>query len=380
MIKKVLHIVGDSQFGGGSVLIIRLAQEAANHGYQVDVLSTNSELQQAIRKSGLGVVDLDCIWREIRPFKDFAGLFRLYYFLSKNRYDIVHTHTSKAGLIGRAAAFFARIPVIIHTVHGFAFHEQSSPKAVKFYSFLERLAARWCDKIVTVSQYHRSWALELDICKPKKIVAIPNGIAPERLLPHVERSVFRSRIGISEDDVVLVSAGRLAAQKGIEYLIEAMKILLEQGRFNIKLVLAGDGPLRLALEDKSHRLGLTDRILFLGFRSDVGDILNAGDIAVMPSEREGLSIALLESMALAKPIITTTIGSNLEVTEAGRYAKLVPPKDVQGLTDAIEDFVCDMETANAIGKLAQKHFTNNYTEQKMLDAYLGLYANMKLKQ
>ena len=133
MSKRILHIVGDSQFGGGAVLILRIAQEAAARGHRVDVLSTNPQFRQAIRENGLGELPLDCIWREIRPLRDLAGLWKLFRHLRRHRYDVVHTHTSKAGLVGRAAAWFARVPVVVHTVHGFAFHEESSARAVRAY-------------------------------------------------------------------------------------------------------------------------------------------------------------------------------------------------------------------------------------------------------
>jgi glycosyltransferase involved in cell wall biosynthesis len=376
MSRRILHVVGDSQFGGGAVLILRIAQEAALKGNHVDVLSTNPQFQKAIRENSLGVIGLDCIWREIRLMRDLVGLWRLYRYLQKHRYDVVHTHTSKAGLIGRAAAFFAHIPVIVHTVHGFAFHEESSPIAVRLYSFLERLAAHWCHKVVTVSKYHRTWALELHICNPGHIVAIPNGISPTRVVPTLARETFRANLGLGPEHLTLVSAGRLATQKGIEYLIDAVKILVDGGMGQLRVILAGDGPLREFLENKVKGNGLEKNFIFLGFRSDVADILNAGDIAVMPTEREGLSISLLEAMAMGKPIVTTTIGSNLEVTEYGRYARLVPPKDAESLVAAISELVLHSKQATAQGDEARAHFHKMYTEQVMLDAYLALYDEL----
>jgi glycosyltransferase involved in cell wall biosynthesis len=121
---------------------------------------------------------------------------------------------------------------------------------------------------------------------------------------------------------------------------------------------------------------LQEKVSFLGFRNDVGDLLNASDIVVMPSGWEGLSIALLEAMCIGKPIVTTNIGSNLEVTESGKYAKLVNFRDVNGLVDAIQEIVENPEISVMLGKMASVHFNSKYTEQRMLNSYMTLYEEL----
>lgn len=371
--KRILHIVGDSEFGGGAIIILSIAAAARRAGYDVSILTTSPKFQEAAVIYGIDVVPLDCIWRKIRPFADMKGLFLLAGYLKNNRYDIVHTHTSKAGFVGRAAARFAKVPAIIHTVHGFAFHEQSSCLTVGVYSALERLAAHWCDKIVTVSDYHRKWALDLAIGDEDKVVSIPNGIPATRVQHTLEKGIFRAGLGVGENQTLLVSAGRLAPQKGIEYLIDAVRVLVDEGRYDVHLLLAGDGPLRFYLESKVRDLNLQSHISFLGFRTDVADILFAADIIVMPTEREGLSVALLEAMAAKRPIITTNIGSNLEVTDGGKFARLVIPKSSEELVLAIKNVLSDPEGSSKMLEMAYSHFTENYTEHVMLAKYMSLY-------
>ena len=172
---RVLHIIGDSCYGGIAGIILGLGRTARAEGWQVDVLTTNPVVQEAFERQSLGIVNLDVIRREMRPFWDLGGLVRLSRFLRRQRYQIVHTHTSKAGFVGRLAAWLAGVPIVVHTAHGFAIHEQSPAWARIAYSWLERLAARWCHRIVSVSEFHRGWAVQLGICQ-----AATNPGDPER--------------------------------------------------------------------------------------------------------------------------------------------------------------------------------------------------------
>lgn len=371
---RLLHITGNSKFGGAGRIIISLGQMARAEGWHVDVLTTNSTFQRCAMEHGLGVVDLDVIRREIRPFWDLAGLSRLSTFLRSERYGIVHTHTSKAGFVGRCAARLARVPVIVHTAHGFAFHERSRHSVQCFYSTLERAASHWCDRIVSVSEFHRRWAVELGICDESRIVAIPNGIAdlPETI---VAPSELRRRLGARPNDLLILSMARLAPDKGLGFLIQAAALLARFDR-RFLVVIAGAGPERAALEKISHNLGVTDRVVFLGFREDVSDLLAAADLVVLPSLREGLSIALLEAMSAAKPIIATNIGSHQELVSQGDIALLVPPADPQALCETILQMARDPILMARLGTRARALYEHRYTEARMLNEYRSLYSDL----
>lgn len=374
--KRILHIVGDSKYGGGSYIILRLAQMAKQQGWQPAVLTTDPVFQQVLSEHQIPAVPLECIWREINPLRDWQGYRRLRTYLTQERYDLVHTHTSKGGFVGRAAAWHARTPAVVHTVHGFAFHEQSGAWAIRFYAGLERIAARWCHRIVTVSEYHMRWALQLGIGTPQQLRAIPNGIEPQRVIPLTAPETVRQRLQIPTDTRVVLTTGRLATQKGLEYLIQAVQLLQSADLPRFIVLIAGDGPLREALEQQACTAGVIDRVRFLGFWKAVGDLLGIADIVALPSLWEGLSIALLEAMAAGKPIITTTIGSNIEATDNGRAAKLVPPKDPHALADALREWLLHPDQARPYAEAARQRFMEHYTEERMLEQYRQLYYEL----
>jgi glycosyltransferase involved in cell wall biosynthesis len=372
---RLLHVVGDSRFGGAARIILRLGQIVKDFGWEVDVLTTDPVFQQAVIQHGLGVVNLDVIRREIRPIWDLAGLVRLRNFLRRQPYRIVHTHTSKAGFVGRLAARLAGVPVIVHTAHGFAIHERS-PIAVRlFYSTLERVASRWCDRIVSVSEFHRQWALELRMCTPAKIVTIPNGVTDASPNPEISTTGLRHRLGARPGDFLILSMSRLSADKGIDYLIEAAAMLNQTG-FRFRVVIAGDGPVRARLEQQARKLGVAERVIFLGHREDVSDLLTACDVVVLASLREGLSMTLLEAMAAGKPIIATSIGSQRELASQADMARLVPPCNAPALCEAILQLAREPALMTHLAMNARALFENCYTENRMLNAYKELYLHL----
>jgi glycosyltransferase involved in cell wall biosynthesis len=277
--------------------------------------------------------------------------------------------------VGRLAARLANVPVIVHTAHGFAFHERSPVYSRLFYSTLERVASRWCDRIVSVSEFHRRWALELGMCNPPDIVAIPNGVAGAGRNTEIATAELRLELGARNDDLLILSISRLAADKGLEYLIEAAAILQNAER-RFQVAIAGDGPVRARLERLACNLGVMDRVVFLGHRDDVGDLLAACDMVALSSLREGLSIALLEAMAAGKPIIATDIGSHRELASQADMARLVPTADAHALSEAILELARNPALMAQLGVSAHALFASRYTEDRMLNSYRQLYLDL----
>ena len=342
-------------------------------GWQADALVTDSEVQNAMRQSGAGIVDLDVIRRDIQPWRDLRGAYRLCSFLRDSDYTLVHTATSKGGFVGRLAARWAGVPVIIHTAAGFAFHEESSAVEQQSYAMLERLAAHWCDRIITVSQTHRDWALRLGIGHRGLVKAIQSGIPQERVIPTRPIEQTRAELGLVPGELVVLNTGRLAEQKGLTYLIEALALVTSRSDLAITCMVAGEGPLKGALQEQARQLGLQEQMVFLSFRTDVGDLLGISDIIVLPSLYEGLSISLLEAMAAEKAIVTTTIGSNLEVLRHGETGLLVPPKQPDLLAQAILALAKDSHLRRRLGAAAGQVYRGRFTEKRMVAQYRAEY-------
>jgi glycosyltransferase involved in cell wall biosynthesis len=384
---KILHVVGSSSYGGATVIVSRLAAWAHSSGWKVDVLLTDSMGVEdmgvedigveEVRKTGANVIRLNCILRGIRPWSDVYGLFRFWRMLRASDYDVVHTHTSKAGFIGRLGAWLAGIPAVVHTVHGFPFHEESGFIERALYVFLERSAARWCDCIITVSECHRQLALAVCVDVSDRSISIPNGIPESRIVSHASRAAIRKSCGVSADEILILSTARLWPQKGVQFLIQAVGELATVPLDRpFKLLLAGTGPMSGSLAQLARRLNLGEKVRFLGFRSDVGDLLAACDIFVLPSLWEGLCLGLLEAMAAAKPIVATDIAGNSEATLGGQAAALVPSKDSAALAAAIRDLADHPEVAEALARKARTIYVSHFTEAAMLAGYRDVYRGL----
>jgi ribosomal protein S18 acetylase RimI-like enzyme len=244
---------------------------------------------------------------------------------------------------------------------------------VRFYSLLERVAAHFCDRIITVSDFHRRWAIELGICGPNRIAAIPNGVTAVRASTPAQ--TVRVQLGIPPDELMIFTNARLAEDKGLEYLIQAAADLCRR-RMQFRILIAGDGPIRESLEGLAAESEVAHVVSFLGFRQDIGDLLNACDIAVFPSLREGLSIALLEAMSVGKPIVATRIGSVLDLASHAEMAELVPPANADALADALHKVGTNRVWQATLGRAARELHETRYTEERMLNAYRDLYVGL----
>jgi glycosyltransferase involved in cell wall biosynthesis/ribosomal protein S18 acetylase RimI-like enzyme len=376
---RVLHIVGGSAFGGGSVVILDLVADAVSRGWAVDVLTTEPRLTEHVLAAGAGVVPLRAIERAINPWHDIRGLWRLVRYLRTHRYDVVHTHTSKAGVLGRAAAWLTGVPAVVHTMHGMAVHDRSPRWAVRTTALIERMASRWCAAVVTVSEWHREWALSLGIADAERLVAIPNGVA--RPHPQNARDVVRAQLGVAPNERLVLCVSRIAAGKGLEDLVDAVaRARANNPECRLTLRIAGDGPFLVDLRRQVHHRGLASDTVLLGHRSDIGDLYAAADLVVHPSHREGLSLALLESLRAGTAVVASAIPTAREATGNGEVAWLFPPGDPEALASTLVEASLDVPGAEWRRAAARSRSDQLYTRERMQLSYARLYRRILLER
>jgi glycosyltransferase involved in cell wall biosynthesis len=311
----------------------------------------------------------------LRPVKDVLAVVELISFLRKNRYHIVHTHNSKAGFVGRLAAKIAGIPVVIHTVHGFAFHDQEPVWRQSLFRNLEKFASHMCDKMIFISQPLVDWALrEKIVLRRDKIAKIYSGIDLDRFRPvtEVEKNRIREKWNIRHDDAVIGIVSKLWKGKGHESLILAFKEVKKDIK-GARLVIVGEGPLDSMLHELAEKLDLTDSVLFTGFQMDVAAIISSFDVAVLPSYFEGMGRVLLEAMAMEKPVVASRVGGIPELVKDGVNGFLITPGDVKGLADALKKLLNDKGLANIMGRDGRKGITDKFSADAMVRSISNIY-------
>ena len=374
---QTLQITGDSAYGGDTYLLLRWCRYLVEKGCPVEVVATDATTISALRKiAGVRVIDSIYIPREISPRADIRALFQLLVLMRTRKYHVVHTYTATPGFLGRMAARMIAVPVIVHHQISWNGGEFASLPEKILYRPLESLATLASTRSICVSHATVDQARKYHLVPVRKLVTICNGIDPAEFLA-ADSSTLLTELGISEDTLVIGNTGRLRTQKDNQTLIRAMPHLksLVPGRRTV-LLLAGDGPDRPMLEDIVHSLDLSDQVRFLGFRGDIPTFLAGIDIFFNPSLWEGLSISLMEAMAAAKPIVSTSIPPNAELIEHEVTGLLVPPKSPEQFAEAIARFVQHPGLAQRCAKAARHRVLEHYTIDRMFQETWDLYVDL----
>jgi glycosyltransferase involved in cell wall biosynthesis len=346
-------------------------------GCEVWVLCVTEFAQQLFTEIGANIVTSPLWRRAISPRMDFLAFWELFRFCRRERFDVVHTHTSKGGFLGRIGARLAGVPLVIHTAHGFHFnHMKLGAKGAMFYRALEKFAALFCDLIISVNEEDRLSAIQKRVVRPSKIHTVVNGINTKKFENVVPPDSLRKDLDPSGQGILIGTTGRLVPQKGYHLLIQAMPSVLREFP-GARVIFVGDGPLEAELKVLADQLGVSDQCRFLSFRTDIPELLALFDIFVLPSLHEGLSISLLEALAAGKPIVATNIKGNREVIDHGVNGLLVNPGDSSAVAEGLIHLIRNKEQARGMGERAREKAIASFSEEAMVQRTLDLY---RLKQ
>jgi glycosyltransferase involved in cell wall biosynthesis len=340
----VVHVITRLTMGGSSENTVSTIEALERAGYASTlVLGPESEppTVEAARRRGCRVVEVDGLVREVSPARDVAAVRQLWRMFRRARPAIVHTHTSKAGFVGRLAAWLAGVPAVIHQPHGHVFYGYwSRPRTAAFVA-LERIAAHWTDTIVTLTPREIDEHLERGIGRRAQYAVVPSGVPTEALRSAaIPQAQARARLGLPPDAYVVAGVGRLVPIKGFDLLIAALGDMVARVP-GARVLLIGDGAQRGVLEAQARALGVADRLHVAGTVTDLFGLLAAADVLAAPSRNEGMGRVLVEAMALGLPVVGTRVGGIPDVIVDGECGVLVPPEDPAALAAALVELGLD---------------------------------------
>ncbi|UCE22866.1 MAG: glycosyltransferase family 4 protein [Candidatus Aminicenantes bacterium] len=378
---KVLHIITRLDKGGSAENTFLTVKGLDKKKYDVTLMSgpvqdPSQERRIQIEECGIPYIHMPVLVRNINVIADAIAFFKIRRFLAKKKFDVVHTHTSKAGLLGRFAARLAGVPVVVHTPHGHVFFGYFGLMKTKIFILLEKLANRMTDRIVALTHREKADYISYRTCPEEKLTVIPSGIELNKFREYTpsNKTKLKKEIGLPENSFVVGTAGRLVPVKGPEFLINASQTIIPKHP-NTCFLFAGDGPLKEDLQKKANEAGGEKNIFFLGWRDDIEHILSIFDVFCLPSLNEGMGRVLVEAMAHGIPIVASDVGGIPDLVTHGKNGFLVPPKNPEELAKHIQILIEDEAKRKKMGE-AGKKMAQKFSHESMVKNIAALYEEL----
>lgn len=382
---KIVHIITRLIVGGAQENTLLSCEGQHDAGHDVTLitgpaLGPEGSLMARATSYGYTVETIDAMRRSILPVKDYDTYRWLIARLIELKPDVVHTHSSKAGIIGRWAAHKAGVPRIVHTIHGLSFTSSTRAIVNNFYKLLERKAAPITHRIVSVADAMTRVSLANGIGRPEQYATVHSGMELEPFLdPPVSRERVREQLGLKEDDVAVGTIARLFHLKGHDDLLELAPALC--ARFpKLKFVWIGDGLLKQAFQERIASMKLTDRFIFTGLvpPARIPELVNALDIVAHPSRREGLARAIPQGQLARCPVVCYDVDGNAEGLIDGQTGFAVKAFDVKAFGERLSELLSDPARRARMGEagraFARERFDHQLMVRKLLDLYHDLQA------
>lgn len=389
---KIVHIITRLILGGAQENTLITCKLLAQRGHDVTLITgpaigPEGELFNQTKGQDYKVIVLDRLRRAINPFKDIVSYFQIKKVLRQLQPDIVHTHSAKAGILGRFAAYSlrratsheSRATKIVHTIHGLAFHQYQSQWLNKFYIAIEKSAAKRTDFFISVADAMTAQATASGIGRPEQFITAYSAIEEDDFLEPISegrKRDFRRKYGISEDSIVLVTIARLFMLKGHEYIIESAKQLSERFEKCVWLFV-GDGNLSDHFKQQVCQLGLAEKVKFTGLLppSVIPLAIQSSDILVHCSLREGLARTLPQAMLCGRPAVSFDVDGAREVVNENT-GRLIEPKNVEQLTKACAELIKDEDLRKKLGENARESVKERFAPEMMVDTIEAVYEKL----
>jgi len=387
---KIVHIITRMDRGGSAqnTLLTCAAlsgsyEQVLVHGLSLESRMTELERRSVekcvheAKKSGVRIIPLSSLVRRIDPLRDLIALFYLWRFMIRERPGLVHTHSSKAGILGRLAARLAGVPAVVHTPHGHVFYGHFGSLASKIYLLVERIMACITDRLIALTHGERDDYLALSVGDPKKIFTIHSGVDIDHYL-HAKVNIQgkRKSLGLKPEGLVVGTVGWLLPIKGPMYLLKAMAEVWKEYP-ETSLVFVGKGDLEGELTQEASCMGASEKVWFLGWRDDINEILPVLDIFVLPSLNEGMGRVLVEAMAAGRPIVASNAGGIPDLIYQGENGLLVPPADPKALARELVFLISNPGKRREMGDKGREmavRFGTDSMVQKIDQLYLDVLA------
>ncbi len=382
---KILRVIARLNMGGPALHVAYLTAGLRERGYDTTLVAgslARGEDSMAFVAEGRGVevVRIDELGREISPLRDLAATLRLARLIRRERPDILHTHTAKAGTVGRVAALLAgrrRPPIVVHTFHGHVLRGYFGPLRSLVFRLLERWLAAHTTALIAVSPQVRDDLVDLHVAPRERFAVIRLGIELDERVNGAQDGRLESRryLGIPPDRFAVGWIGRMTAVKRTDDVLLAFKRLRDEG-VDAVLCLVGDGPDRLQLERRAHELGVMRDTLFLGYQEDVAPFYAAFDALVLPSSNEGTPVSAIEALAAGRPVVATRVGGVPDVVEEGKDGFLVEPGATEELADRLGQLARDPALREQMGRAGRERVLPRYAVDRLVDDVDRLYRSL----
>ena len=380
----VLNVITRLEQGGAPLALLETVRRMDREEFAVTIAAGKTEdvdrnLDVSALNFDLPIIEVHTLRRSVHPVRDVVALLHLVRIIRHGKFDLVHTHTSKAGILGRMAAAICGVPAIVHSSHGTILHGYFSPAVTRLFAMFEKAAATLSHRIICLTKQEIIQHLDAGIGKADQYTHIFNGIDLEAFEARKgDRTELRRSLGYTPDDVVCVSVGRLVPVKGQSDLLNAFAEARVQNP-ELRLLLVGDGELREELAKQAQALKIADVVEFAGWREDVAELLDACDLFVLTSLNEGLGLVLVEAMAKRLPVVATAVGGVREVVEDGNTGRLAQAGDSAAIASAIQEFSRDSDSRESMGQQGYARAHAYFTIDKTVQQTESLYRNLLTK-